>query len=69
MADQTPEFLKILQLSEEGKVIVQNLERDIQVIENEIRKAKALGIDTADLEAQLATAKEALQKMKQIVGS
>lgn len=40
-------------------------EKAIKVAEDAIAKAKAAGIDTADLEKELADAKEALRKLKE----
>ena len=39
-------------------------EKAVKVAEEEIEKAKTAGIDTAEMEKELADAKEALKKLK-----
>ena len=45
---------------------IEEAEKSIVVAEAEITKAKTAGIDTADLEKELADAKASLEKLKEV---
>ena len=49
---------------EDLKTQIEAAEQAVKDAEESIEKAKAAGIDTTDLEVELAAAKEALEKLK-----
>lgn len=49
----------------EMKVRIEEAEKAVAEAEEQIAKAKTAGIDTTDLEAELAEAKAALTKLKE----
>ena len=51
---------------EDLKVQIAEAEKAVKVAEDAIAKAKAAGIDTADLEKELAEAKLTLEKLKKV---
>lgn len=52
----------------EIKADISEAEKAVAEAEAEIEKAKAAGIDTTDLEADLEEAKETLRKLKEVYG-
>ena len=52
----------------ELKAQIEEAEKAVKVAEEAIAKAKAAGIDTADLEKDLEESKEKLRKLKEAYG-
>jgi len=52
-----------IKLTEEQKVMLQNLDKDFEFLEAEINRAKEVGLDTTELEEQLKFLKELRDKI------
>ena len=52
-----------LKLSDEQKTMLENLDKDFEFLENEINRAKQVGLDTSELEQQVAFLKELRDKL------
>ena len=52
-----------IKLTEEQKVMLKNLDKDFEFLENEIKRAKEIGLDTTELEEQVKFLKELRDKI------
>ena len=52
-----------IKLTEEQKVMLKNLDKDFEFLENEIKRAKEVGLDTTELEEQVKFLKELRDKI------
>ena len=52
-----------LKLSDEQKAMLENLDKDFEFLENEINRAKQVGLDTSELEQQIMFLKELRDKL------
>jgi len=52
-----------LKLSDEQKAMLENLDKDFEFLENEINRAKQVGLDTTELEQQITFLKELRDKL------
>jgi len=58
-----------IKLTPEQEAMLKSLDRDFEFLENEIKRAKEIGLDTSQLEEQVKYLKELRDKLLQTYGS